>query len=78
MFVRDLRSNTTTLTSAAVPKAAVAASRRSRWSARRARAGRLSRAAVGRRAKSAAVSIFDNAFHLGQDGRRCACGPAAS
>ena len=66
VFVRDLRSHTTTLASAAVPKAAVALAQKPLVGPRAAPV--VSDAPrIGEASKSAAVSIFDNAFHLGQD-----------
>jgi Tol biopolymer transport system component len=63
VFVRDLRSHTTTLVSDAVPKAAVARAVKPK------EGPRSSPAETGApgRAQSSVVSIFDNAFYRGQD-----------
>ena len=67
VFVRDLRAATTTLVSAAVKPAAAAASATAK-PAVGPRAAPLDDAVLATTpARSAQVSIFDNAFHLGQD-----------
>ena len=67
MFVRDLRSHTTTLASAAVPKAAVTFSAKPLVGPRAAPVATATAPRVTAPLGSAAVSIFDNAFHLGRD-----------
>ena len=67
VFVRDLRSHATTLASAAVPKAAVAVSAKPLVGPRAAPVATAAAPQVAAAMRSAAVSIFDNAFHLGQD-----------
>ena len=66
VFVRDLRANTTKLLSAAVPKAAVVQAVKPKIgpvAAPTQSAAQIVRSA----ARSSTVSIFDNAFHAGQD-----------
>jgi Tol biopolymer transport system component/plastocyanin len=66
VFVRDLRANTTTLLSPAVPPAAVVQAVKPTVGPRA--APTQSAAAIAQRAvRSSTVSIFDNAFHLGRD-----------
>jgi len=66
VFVRDLRSHTTTLASAPVAKSAVAVSAKPLVGPRAAPGGTAA-PRVATAMPSAAVSIFDNAFHLGRD-----------
>ncbi len=66
VFVHDLREGTTTLVSAAVPKDAVVNAVKPKVGPVAAPpAGKTG--SVSRAARTAVVSIFDNAFHLGQD-----------
>jgi len=69
VFVRDLRSHVTTLASPAVPKAAVAAAVRPKVGPRAAPtlADDDGAAAATKPTRSSLVSIFDNAFHRGED-----------
>jgi Tol biopolymer transport system component/plastocyanin len=65
VFVRDLRAQTTKLLSAAVPPAAVAVAVKPAVGPRAAPTVDVASSTTPTR--SATVSIFDNAFHLGQD-----------
>jgi Tol biopolymer transport system component len=66
VFVRDLYANTTTLLSAAVPKAAVIQAVKPKIGPNPAPTETAAQI-VKNAARSSTVSIFDNAFHLGQD-----------
>ncbi len=67
VFVRDLRSHTTRLVSAAVPKHAVTASAAPAVGPVAAPAAPAAAAAGDGVRRAAVVSIFDNAFHLGRE-----------
>jgi Tol biopolymer transport system component/plastocyanin len=66
VFVRDLRSHTTTLVSAVVPKTAAAVAAKPVVGSRAAPAEAVTPLATTAE-RRAVVSIFDNAFHRGQD-----------
>ncbi|MDP1847454.1 MAG: hypothetical protein Q8K79_06655 [Solirubrobacteraceae bacterium] len=67
VFVRDLRSHATRLVSAPVPKAAVAVSAKPAVGPVAAPAAAAGPKPGGAARRSAVVSIFDNAFHLGRE-----------
>ncbi len=66
VFVRDVRAHTTTLLSAAVPKAAVTQAVAPKIGPVAAPT-RSAAQTIGSAARSSTVSIFDNAFHAGRD-----------
>lgn len=66
VFVRDLRANATRLVSAAVPRTAVVQAAKPKVGPIAAPSGTAAQIAKAA-ARSSTVSIFDNAFHLGED-----------